>query len=212
MMLNSIPSTNTSARSPRLALLFGLALISLCSCGDRDTDEEADGGPGADALGPEASTIVTAPQQFLPGPGNIPPLWKFIGASASDGKTYQADYKRTIEGAEPDYVGIRVELINDVPSAVAHYHKLRTRYRKKDRLEMRTVEGIGSRSVMLISEPKRLLFMRANAVIEIEAERLPESAHLFGRIVDGGLENALATVGVQPGDVEPLPPEPLDTL
>jgi len=103
-------------------------------------------------------------------------------------------------------------LINDVPSAVAHYHKLRTRYRKKDRLEMRTVEGIGSRSVMLISEPKRLLFMRANAVIEIEAERLPESAHLFGRIVDGGLENALATVGVQPGDVEPLPPEPLDTL
>lgn len=178
-------------RSPGIIIpcLFFLLLVA---CGRNEDSENA------------ASRLIDTPQRYLPGPHDCPENWTFISQSLQANTVFIANYKRTIEAEAPDYLTIRVELGTDIPAAVANYRLLRTRLQQQGDTFVKTTGGLGERSTILTVLPRHILFQRANAVMEVKAERQAESALIFARLIDQRLETWLsegpAETHAQPAD------------
>ncbi len=163
---------------PLLVLLPGLLLV-LAACGDK--------------MNTQQGRLITAeaPYEYLPRPHDCPENWSFVSQSIEDNAACIVNYKRTIAADDPDYLTIRVTLWADLDSAIAQYQLSRTRLMQYRDTFIQTVAGLGERSATLTVDPKRILFQRANVVIEVEAERLGESAIIFAQIIDDRLVDAL---------------------
>jgi major membrane immunogen (membrane-anchored lipoprotein) len=156
-------------------LLACVSLLLIC-CGEKDA-----------AVTP-ADPIIDAPHQFLPAPPDCPQDLTYISHTVENGTAFVANYKRSMKPGKPDYLTVRVELGADIQASVANYQLLRHRLQQGGSSYLRSIEGLGERSAMLTISPTHILLQRANVVMEVGAERLPESAMGFARLLDQRLQ------------------------